>query len=708
VATSVAELVAYLRADTTQFTAGMEKAAAETRGLTNSTSKAARGMTTAFAVVGVAAVAGIAKAVEATVEWAGEVRQLQRVTGESAESASALAAAGAELGVTVTKMNVGFGLLSKNIVNGAAGFEKYGINVRDAQGNLLPFDTVLGNVADRFVKLPPGVQQAAFAMNVFGRSGKELIPLLSKGSAGIDELKAKAKEMGLVLSQDDVDAARALAIAQRDLSESFKGVEITIGREFIPAATKFLDWLSSVVQVASKVPGPVYQAAGSFLALTGVAALLIKAGQGIASTWGTVAASMGIGTAAIEAQTVAMGEATAAGTLLIANAQGIVVAEQEVAAAAGTAGAAGAGGAAAASGGAGLAARFLPAAAVVYAGVKSVTAARDEFQAFKEGNYDKAFNVVTGAMRLFGLGVPQSMDASTEAAKKAQEQFDATHSSITDLLSVHPEALGALAAGATKWSGAIAHFGDVSGQSTDSIIQNLNALESNAKATGVDVVAVLASMKQAWSAWHDQLVSDFGGAGAALDDFMGKTNVSFNALNTSLAEQKQRLATWRKDFDLIGKSKAASQFLQDMSAKGLDSIGVLESVAAQPKKIRDEFLRNYNDVNSKTSSLATDIQRTLDPAFERIIFQLKNIIRAIRGLPRLQPKVDLRQWNAAVAQMRHDMATIVPGGDIVGGAARPGSAPPNRPGGLRVTTNVNLDRTRVSNQLDRTSVTTGG
>ena len=128
--------------------------------------------------------------------------------------------------------------------------------------------------------------------------------------------------MGLVLSQDDVDAARALAIAQRDLAESFKGVEVTIGREFIPMATQFLDWLTGVVQVASKVPGPVYQAAGSFLALTGVAALLIKLGTGIASTWGTVAASLGLGTAAIEAQTAALGEATAAGTLFIANAAG--------------------------------------------------------------------------------------------------------------------------------------------------------------------------------------------------------------------------------------------------------------------------------------------------------------------------------------------------------------------------------------------------
>ena len=73
-ATSVAELVAYLRADTKQFTAGMEKAKAEVTGLQKTSRNFSKVASTAFLAVGVAAVAGIAKAVTATVEWAGEVR----------------------------------------------------------------------------------------------------------------------------------------------------------------------------------------------------------------------------------------------------------------------------------------------------------------------------------------------------------------------------------------------------------------------------------------------------------------------------------------------------------------------------------------------------------------------------------------------------------------------------------------------------------
>jgi hypothetical protein len=67
---------------------------------------------------------------------------------------------------------------------------------------------VLGNVIDKFGTLQPGAEQTAFAMNVFGRSGKDLIPILAKGRDGMAELEQKAADLGLVMSQDDVDASK--------------------------------------------------------------------------------------------------------------------------------------------------------------------------------------------------------------------------------------------------------------------------------------------------------------------------------------------------------------------------------------------------------------------------------------------------------------------------------------------------------------------
>jgi hypothetical protein len=232
-------------------------------GLTNALgdARAALGTAgTAAVAFGAVAVLAIGKAIGVTSDWAAEVRALQRVTGQTAESASALAAAGEALGLNVTQLTTGFGLLAKNIVNGSANLEKYGVATKDAQGNILPFDAVLANVSDKFATLQAGPEQAAFAMNIFGRSGKDLIPILARGSAGLKELEDSARSAGLIMSQDDLNASKDLAIAQRELGESFKGAAIQIGKVFVPVLTGLVKGFKSMVNFVTQTFGPAFAA----------------------------------------------------------------------------------------------------------------------------------------------------------------------------------------------------------------------------------------------------------------------------------------------------------------------------------------------------------------------------------------------------------------------------------------------------------------
>jgi hypothetical protein len=248
----------------------------------------------AFVAVGALAVAGIVKGIAATTQWASEVRLLQRVTGQSAESASVLVAGAEKLGISVTSLATGLGALSKNIVNGSTGFEKYGISVRDAQGNLLPFDDVLAAVSDRFAQLPKGQEQAAFAMNVFGKSGKDLIPILSQGSAGLAQLADEARKAGLVMSQDDLNAAKELTLAQRGLSEAFRGASISIGKVFIPVATKVVEIGTKAVELFTRIPTPIKTSTIAFTILTGAVAATELVGSFFAKTWGKVIETLGL------------------------------------------------------------------------------------------------------------------------------------------------------------------------------------------------------------------------------------------------------------------------------------------------------------------------------------------------------------------------------------------------------------------------------
>src|SRR6266542_1012360 len=145
----------------------------------------------AFAGLGVAAIAGIGKAINTTVQLGAETRPLARQLGISAEDASRLRVSAETLGITTDDLSRSFGIFSKHLVDGGAAFEKYGITLRDGKGNQKDFNQVLGEAADQYLKLAPGVQRTAFALDLLGRGGKTLIPLLSQGSAGIAKMRSE-------------------------------------------------------------------------------------------------------------------------------------------------------------------------------------------------------------------------------------------------------------------------------------------------------------------------------------------------------------------------------------------------------------------------------------------------------------------------------------------------------------------------------------
>lgn len=192
--------------------------------------------------------------IEKTDELASSTLDLQRQTGMTAEQASGLLAVFDRFNIDGAGVSKDLGLFAKQIVaagQAAAGtttiFSQLGLSVKDSTGNLKDTQSVLLEVADKFAAMPDGVQKTADAMKLFGRSGKDLIPILDLGSAGIDELEQHAAKMGVTLSQDNVDAVRKNMMAQKDLQEALAGVQLTIGTKLMPYITQLSETLVAFV-----------------------------------------------------------------------------------------------------------------------------------------------------------------------------------------------------------------------------------------------------------------------------------------------------------------------------------------------------------------------------------------------------------------------------------------------------------------------------
>lgn len=85
-------------------------------------------------------------------------------------------------------------------------------------------------------------ERSAAAMDLFGaKAGYQLAPLLAEGSAGIQDLTDRASQLGLVMSEDAVNAGVVFGDTMSDLEQSVGAAKNMLGAEFIPVFQTIAD-----------------------------------------------------------------------------------------------------------------------------------------------------------------------------------------------------------------------------------------------------------------------------------------------------------------------------------------------------------------------------------------------------------------------------------------------------------------------------------
>lgn len=183
---------------------------------------------------------------------------------------------------------------TKSLGDAATPLEKLGVATKDAAGNARPMSEVFLDVADKFKGMQNGADKTQLAVELFGKQGTKLLPILNKGSDGIKEMEDNAKKMGLVLSQDNVDAVAKYTAAHRKMDEATKAFSLQVGQDSLPMYQKLADAQNWLVDKFQGLPGPVREAAASVVAFGGpvltAAGSAISLGANISSiNWGGIA-----------------------------------------------------------------------------------------------------------------------------------------------------------------------------------------------------------------------------------------------------------------------------------------------------------------------------------------------------------------------------------------------------------------------------------
>ena len=221
------------------------------------------------AIVGgaTAAVGGLIAVTNQTAEYADEIDKLSERTGINREELQRWKYAASQSGADIGKLEVGIKTLSgymDDAMNGSKkatdAFAALGISVDDLRNKSQEeiFEEVMKSLGD----MEQGAVRNAIGADLLGKSYTEMLPLLNAGSDGMQELKDRADELGIVMSEDMVKANVTFGDTLQDIKESFGGIVRGLTDSFLPIMQQFADFIVANMPMIHEMLGNVFSGLG--------------------------------------------------------------------------------------------------------------------------------------------------------------------------------------------------------------------------------------------------------------------------------------------------------------------------------------------------------------------------------------------------------------------------------------------------------------
>ena len=183
--------------------------------------------------------------VKNTADNAKEISRASQRVGMSTEAFQVYSEAAKRAGIDTDRFQSSTARLAKNQYMAAHGnkalsatFKSMGVSVFDANGNYKKTNVLMRDLADKFQKAPDGTKKIAYATALFGKAGKDMIPMLNKGGAALDKLSEEMKLNGNIIDTEGIEKAKRFNEKMRDMTEKLEGAKNKIAIAVMPAFTK--------------------------------------------------------------------------------------------------------------------------------------------------------------------------------------------------------------------------------------------------------------------------------------------------------------------------------------------------------------------------------------------------------------------------------------------------------------------------------------
>ncbi len=322
------EIVAHLKADTSQFTGGIEQAnksldsmKKEFSGVETPLNATGLGLVSLGGKITAAATAMGALGVAAAKEmgsFAEEMEMTSQKTGVSVETLQKWNFALNRVGLEVGNLMPGFKKLSDVVTKALGGddkalhkLEKIGVDIETLRGKNP--EQIFLTLAGAIAKIEDPLARNAALTSTFGKAGMSLVPILGEVATGFAESGKRAEELGLVFSSEAMASASALDDSFDDLSATMAGFSRTLATTFngplkdtIVVLTDtlgaFNTWWQGIDAGTKKVVlifAGAFAASGPIIAVIGAFMVAVSAGLGPLMVGGAIVTGLAASVAAI-------------------------------------------------------------------------------------------------------------------------------------------------------------------------------------------------------------------------------------------------------------------------------------------------------------------------------------------------------------------------------------------------------------------------
>ncbi len=233
-----------LFADNSQLSKGLNEAS----GMIKSWGASIAAVGAGIAAAGLAAIAFFGSAAKTFADVSSELHDLSERTSLSVESLGERGFAAEVSGASLQDLSTGILRMQRFLTQAAGGnavaiatLKKLGFTVDELKD--LDADEQFQLLGKSIDGMANSAERGSTSMTVLGRGGARLLPMIKN----MDALRDRAREMGIVLGKEDVEAGFALHKAFKEVEAVTKGVWTQIGAALAPALTELATNLAAAI-----------------------------------------------------------------------------------------------------------------------------------------------------------------------------------------------------------------------------------------------------------------------------------------------------------------------------------------------------------------------------------------------------------------------------------------------------------------------------